>query len=359
MLGLWESFKSALTGYPMELRLESLPKKELEEHASRAKSYGIEIERAAMGSMAFLRNHDSKIKAHHAQALEVCVEFKEHVTYRLEAGSQNKNLTEQQALQVLDEAIDFCEKKVAEIDAIIISLREALVIDLLKSLKITKAESKELSILSIDLVQYGRLLRNAHKAGKADAVFDDLNGEIASVINAAVEKAQALAKLILRVDTGDGALVLFDCPDAAVKVAIEVHNAARTRNEELDHDIDDYHFHFRTGVATGRIKYTITKLCDDSFASSQMGGRPICVAVRLQAAASPAQVYICDWTWGKMRDDAVKHKFQANKEVSGKEHEEYRIKARPYVVYTPPRPKKASPKKRSTSKKRKIKGKKR
>jgi class 3 adenylate cyclase len=210
----------------------------------------------------------------------------------------------------------------------------------------------QMTIVSVDLAQYGRMAEGVDSVIGASGIFK-FNEDIRGIMERALEEKHIPLNEAILVNTGDGVLAFLKSADHAVEFAEAVHLEVLSKNTQKS---PGNQLHFRTGISTGFIVVQKKSTRDQKLAKHDMGGKPIAIAVRLQAACHPGRILICEDTYKALKG-TIKGRFgKQSLMVQGKAHEISKIKARSYSVYSFPQ---AEKKKKSKSFRRKKKNSKR
>jgi len=192
-----------------------------------------------------------------------------------------------------------------------------------------KPDDHEVSIVSIDMAQYGRHSEVTDHYGRAQAVFA-LNQQIADAVQSAFRSVFDERETII-VNLGDGVLVILKALPENGHPAERAYQACSRFLQSIDaanHGKDpDLRLHFRTGIATGTVAMKEARVPAANIVHCQSGGVPLAQATRLQAAAKTGEIIACAGTWNRF-SEATKEKFGPEESVSGKAHEKKTIACR-------------------------------
>jgi class 3 adenylate cyclase len=186
-------------------------------------------------------------------------------------------------------------------------------------------ECRFVSVVSIDLAQYGRHIEVINSYTEAEGVFS-FNRKIRQKIQQALAENGFGSKDVITINTGDGALLLFlgnrdESPEPAKRAYafstsfLDAFNGGSEGVKRNDHQL-----HFRVGICTGVVATENTYVRMSGINQCNAGGVAIGTAVRLQSAAEIGEIVVCAQTW-KYFDRDVRDRFSGQVEVPGKPHE--------------------------------------
>jgi class 3 adenylate cyclase len=193
-------------------------------------------------------------------------------------------------------------------------------------------EKKKKVVVSVDLSQYGRLSDAAEGIAGVRSLFE-LNQMILDLITNAIKEACSIPNEVIVIETGDGALLLFDHAEEAVTFAEKLHQQADRQNRIVPNS--DHKKHFRIGVSSGELMIEAFGTEDRTFEKYHLAGVCIAKAVRLQAGAHTGEILIDDATYRRLgNNDILGKAFSGPQDVTAKSHEA-KIPAYVYPVVAP------------------------
>lgn len=164
------------------------------------------------------------------------------------------------------------------------------------------------TVVSVDVSQYGRLSILTEDILGTDAVFK-LNRDIQALIYEVLHHCEFESKPIV-INTGDGAIIVLDPTEVAVRFGELLHELASKRSYMITEKSNA--MHFRVGICIGNI----------AMGTHDIAGTVIARSVRCQSAAGTGQVIICNDTWGSLPSGELQDSYRNGRcEVSAKSHE--------------------------------------
>ena len=198
------------------------------------------------------------------------------------------------------------------------------------------------SCVSLDLARYGAHAATVSDYTKAPGLLE-FNQMIHERIDAAVLRARVPADEVIRIDTGDGAILLFttsSSADGKAAVATRAYNVSvefmRALARENSSIALETQLHFRIGICSGAIALVRSQLRRSGLVGCRAAGLPIGTAVRLQAAARTGEIVACTTTVQLLPTDADPRP-KAAESIFGKTHEKKPIEAH-RIQCAPPHP---------------------
>jgi class 3 adenylate cyclase len=197
------------------------------------------------------------------------------------------------------------------------------------------------SCVSLDLAHYGAHAKIIHDYNEAPGVFT-FNRKIHKAIDAAITAGEIPTEEVIKIDTGDGAILLFVTvkdngrgvvTDRAYRFSDTFLKASAKDNEGVDLDNQ---LHFRIGICSGIVTLEQSRVRRTDITQCRAGGLPLGTATRLQAAARTGEIVACSNTVQQLPPKS-QDVFSQEEKVLGKTHEKTPIRAhRSRCV--PPRP---------------------
>jgi len=197
------------------------------------------------------------------------------------------------------------------------------------------------SCVSLDLAQYGAHARVVHNYTESPGVLD-LNRRLQREVEVALKVAGVPLEEVIKIDTGDGAIVIFVTgqaegkkvvTDRAFRFSSAFLNAIAKGNDQID---VENQLHFRIGICSGMVAMDISRVRRSEITQCRAGGVAIGTAVRLQSAARTGEIVVCAATWKELCPE-TQDKFNTQQQICGKIHEKVPILAHSWQC-TPPRP---------------------
>jgi class 3 adenylate cyclase len=316
---------SAAMGTEVGMELGPYPEA-LESHLGNAKRYDEELMRQYCALRVFLHSEDLAT----VRVLEGLKErFHNEVHQVIELlKSERSDASIKAALHKIHQS---CEEIVEADERMLVPLIESVYKEMcMHCVTTVNPPIKEMRVVvSVDLAEYGRMTDEIEGFLGAEGIFA-FNRQIQEIMAEVLNKQSISCEILI--NTGDGVLAVLREPDQAVEFAVAIHKAIRAKNAEKSNA--EHRIHFRIGISTGNLVIQTTKSRDNSLAKHDIGGKVIKTAVRLQSAAQAGQVLICDKTHSLMKGDTKPDFGTKPRKIQGKPHEEQRIKAWCYSVYT-------------------------
>jgi class 3 adenylate cyclase len=181
------------------------------------------------------------------------------------------------------------------------------------------------SCVSLDLFRYGTYARRLHDLIEARGV-EELNRRIQRQIDAAIKDQGIPLKDVVKIETGDGAILIFKSnqADGIAVLANRAYGFSSAFLSEIAKENDRKHLdeqlHFRIGICSGTISGEHSRIRRMEIVQCRVGGIPLGVAVTLQSAAATGQILACEVTRNALPSE-VQEKFGESQLIHGKPHE--------------------------------------
>lgn len=186
-----------------------------------------------------------------------------------------------------------------------------------------EAKEEDWTVVAIDKAAYSQGAIALESIVSPRALLEH-NRAILSLFSDAIAEAGLSPNDVLVHGSGDGALLYFRDPKAAVKVSLSVHE--KTREQERQKPTLKYSQGFRIGIATGPVCVACHLFADGNVFKFEAGGVTIINAVRIEAATVARELWICDNTFRGLEE--LQSKFRDPQQIQTKGHEE-----RTLIVY--------------------------
>lgn len=291
------------------------------------------LKKVAEALVAFCGEDDSEITRQAnpiAEVFKIIARFQTEVVEPLDAAMNRQDETQAEQLvkslkgtlgNLAREAEDAFERTVKQ-------LEEAVVNSVIYRCAL---QSHFVSVVSLDLAQYGAHSKVVHDYAQADGIFA-LNRRVRSEVKEALQLSNVPADNAITIDTGDGAIIIFtrdpSNPESIVSErAFVCAQAFLTAIARLNENVEvDNRLHFRVGICSGIVAMEQARVRGTDMVECHAGGLSIGTAVRLQSAARTGEIIACSATWGNL-NAATQGKFDAQEDIFGKIHEKVPIKA--------------------------------
>jgi class 3 adenylate cyclase len=182
-------------------------------------------------------------------------------------------------------------------------------------------DQRERSVVSIDMLAYSSHALVLDEYFQGPQGLHQYNRQLQRIFEEALTAAGADLAKTPSFNTGDGALVLLDSAEVAVRFAVEVQKRAHRSNRGVRDASRERRF--RIGIATGDICVESKTDRTGAVLSFNAAGIPVIDAVRIQSACEPGAVWISDVTYNKLGKSRVL--FTSSDQAPGKEHEERKL----------------------------------
>jgi class 3 adenylate cyclase len=158
--------------------------------------------------------------------------------------------------------------------------------------KALPTENREVSILRLDIVGFTDMLDRY----PVEQVLTDLNAYLAKLAHLVYRHNGDVDKYL-----GDGFLCIFNEADDAIEAACAIQKAVAEFNRQQEAK-EGLVFPARVAVTTGQV--VVTSLGSSTRQDRTVIGMPINLAERLQAQATPGQVWLSQETFIRLRDQS-------------------------------------------------------
>jgi class 3 adenylate cyclase len=171
------------------------------------------------------------------------------------------------------------------------------------------------TVVELDLVGYSTLAADLEAGLDSADPVAQLNQQIQGFIDQGLAAVGAAREDRVMATTGDGAILVFDEPEAAHQFAEAVFAATNEHNARMSRPAGKRWF--RMGAATGDIS-----MQPRPGGGYEIAGATIARAVRLEAAAQPGELVIDHDTYRRL-PEKEQRQFGREEDVSGKRDETF------------------------------------
>lgn len=171
------------------------------------------------------------------------------------------------------------------------------------------------TVVELDLVGYSTISDNVEQGFDVQSVAQ-LNAQIQGFIQTGLDAVQLPRASTVMQETGDGAILFFDVPEAAYRFALAVQKAMDAHNAPRSQPLAKRVF--RIGAATGEVDMQAK-----ASGGFDIAGTTIARAVRLEAKAEPGGFLVDEATYKLLPDD-LQRAFGDSKIVTGKRDEAFK-----------------------------------
>lgn len=178
------------------------------------------------------------------------------------------------------------------------------------------------TVVSVDMSQYGRLSVMVEEALSVAHLLE-FNQKILCLFRGIIQEIRAELDDTVIIDSGDGALLIFNKTKHAFHFSEGVHLQANADNSAKSTQNQK---HYRIGVCTGRIIVQKVATMSGETLRHNVAGTAIARAVRLQAACRTGEILTCEHTWSAL-GPKIRTRFDPLEFVRGKAHENVTIGA--------------------------------
>jgi|GEM_PF-4034473 len=183
------------------------------------------------------------------------------------------------------------------------------------------------TIVAVDMSQFGRITHMIQDLMSIGEVLK-FNQDIQRIFQKLAEAVCKENKPII-LNTGDGALLIFDKPQEAVQFGENLQTIAEKDNRGKE---PQHQKHFRIGISRGEVIIQEERNADGTLVGHSVAGSPIVKAVRLETECKLGGVMIDDYTWARLSDED-QAAYSETRQVEGKSHESWKIQARARQIY--------------------------
>ncbi len=327
---IFETMKSIGNAVRAELEIESLPFSESSgPHSQHVKLYFNELYTIYCAKHRFPHPDDEK------DAVEPLLEamrrlFRSLHTEVATVIDHAQRQTPEEADRLLQQAIQACDKIAEEAAQLYDEALKILSQEGNDPVVTGPREAMRKTVVSVDMSQYGRQSSHAEDLAGVEGLFI-LNEQILEIMRCAIRKVGVDPNSVILIETGDGALLLFDDSKVAIQFAEEVHRAADITNREILHDENKRHF--RIGISAGQVMLQPVGTRSKSLVKYHLAGVAIAVAVRLQSGANTGEILATEAAL-RLIPDNLASAFSETRQVQAKKHEQP-ITAKVWTVCVP------------------------
>jgi len=183
------------------------------------------------------------------------------------------------------------------------------------------------TVVAVDMSQFGRIAHMIEDLLSVDEVLK-LNQDTQHLFRELAETVCA-GNIPIILNTGDGALLIFNEPEESVRFGEALQAKAEKSNMGKN---PEHQKHFRIGISRGEIIIQEERNADGALSGHSVAGAPIVKAVRLETECELGEIMIDDYTWARLSDDD-QAAYSKTRQVEGKSHESWKIQARSRTIY--------------------------